>query len=31
MYAKEVPEKEDGPGKVIGKKRLQTLRIWQKI
>lgn len=31
MYAREVPEKENGPEKIIGRKRLQTLRIWQKI
>lgn len=31
MYAREVPEKENGPDKIIGKKRLQTLRIWRKI
>lgn len=31
MYAREVPEKENGPEKIIDKKRLQTLRIGRKI
>lgn len=31
MYAREVPEKENAPEKIIGKKRLQTLRIGRKI